>query len=60
VQKRLLSGIPLTPTDLAGTHGFIDRLVELHHIGIGYRQGRLITCNAWPHLAGHGDLSTHR
>jgi hypothetical protein len=28
VQKRLLSGIPLTLTELAGTHGFNDRLVD--------------------------------
>jgi hypothetical protein len=50
----------VAPTELAGAHGFIDRLVERHHIGIDHRQGRLITCNAWPHLAGHGDLTTHR
>ena len=33
---------------------------SLTRIDTGQRQGRLITYNAWPHLAGHADLITHR
>lgn len=33
---------------------------SLTRIEAGQRQGRLITYNAWPHLAGHADLITHR
>ncbi len=33
---------------------------SLTRIEAGHRQHRLITYNAWPHLAGHADLITHR
>lgn len=33
---------------------------SLTRIGIGHRQGHLISYNAWPHLDGQADLITHR
>ncbi len=33
---------------------------SITRIEAGHRQGRLITYNAWPHLAGHAHLITHR